>query len=273
MTKYTFPSAGFSTTPGYKGPEHSWQRPNESEKPLVINQRVKALEQKVMQSASGPSATSYPPSGIQKATVSNTKFWKPPPNQPPGNPSDAQKGHFYGFPLPKYTPAYVASQAYISGDKFDPKQTLFRYDPEHLNTLAERDFRRQNPNKPFIPPHNVKSPVYEGFPDRRGAQEMGRAWNNQVNNGKGNEVRPYLFDIRQYKQQFKKDIEENLSGEMSVAVRTYFAMSVEPTKISRVSTHPWFGSPEQERMIKVSRTVGSGEQIIGNPDYFKFKKP
>jgi|GEM_PF-6411793 len=53
--------------------------------------------------------------------------------------SDLEK---YGFPLPRYSTPQRAANTYISGDKFDPIQTLFRYDPQALNILAEEKFRK-----------------------------------------------------------------------------------------------------------------------------------
>jgi len=181
----------------------------------------------------------------------------------------------YGFPLPRYSTSEKAAKTYISGDKFDPVQTLFRYDPQALNMLAEEQFKSHptNDGEYFEKPHNETSPVYEGFPDRRGVTGLARTWNHTVQRGLGNEKGECLFDIRDHNKRFKKPLEAKLSREEAIALRKYFALPSEPIRVSTVSIDGWSGSPNPGRKITISRTTGGGEQIMNNPKYSKFEKP
>lgn len=272
MSKKSEALMGFSTKSSTTGPEYSWQvKKPPPPKPQIPPARAKQLDQMARQAIRKQGAAP-PQKAIQGRTMQNTKFWKPADGgtpggrKPTGGSGDTGK---YGFPLPRYTAAYRASQTYQAGDKFDPKQTLFRHDPETLNIIAKEKHMREQPNKPFIPPHDTRNPVYEGFPDRKGATGFGRAWNHN----RGNESGQYLFDMRNYNQQFQRQAQERVSRGEGVALRELFALPSEPTRISKVSIDPWSGSPDQGRKVKMSRTIGGGEQIIGNPDNFKFAKP
>ena len=271
-------AGGFTATPNSSGPQKSWEIPPKAPpRPQPDPVRIQKMEQAAIKAVGGVPGPNggYPPSGIQRETIDNTTRWKGSDGAgkgPPSRPTDYEK---YGFPLPRYTVPQRAADAYTSGDKFDPKQTLFRFDPETLNTIEEEEFRRNpaNKDKPFIKPYDEKSPVYEGFPDRKGAKGFGRAWNHEAKDGAGNEKQGYLFDVRDHDQKFKKQIEEKISRGEAVALREYFAIPTTPTRTSKVSMQDWAGSPDQDRKIRVSRTIGGGEQIFGDPTFFTFEKP
>lgn len=278
-------ASGFSTTPQYSGIKKSWEVPKPSSSTPPVNvEKVRQLERRAIIATGGtPSGTrGYPASGIQKATVEsvrranmsrgNSSTWGGGSNNNGSPPPTGPDRERYGFALPRYTVPKRASSAFISGDKFDPKQTLFRYDPRTLNIIEEEAFRSNPANKgrPFTSPYNERDPIYEGFPDRTGAEGYGRLWSSSLDN----EKRRYLFDMRDHNQVLEKLVDEKLTKREGVALQTYFAIpATVPDRVSRVSISSWSGSPSTERMITVSRTIGGGEQIIGNPDFFKFKKP
>lgn len=266
---------GFSATPLSSGQKFSWEMPKEkSQTPPINQERMRQVEQKAIANANGGANTGkYPPSGI-KRNSSGHDFWKPsegggtPGGRPPSGGGDMGN---YGFALPRYTTPGEAANKLLAGDKFDPSQTLFRYDPEALNIIAEREFYA-NPDhagKPFTKPHDPTVGVYDGLPNRQGVDGLGRAWDYQH----GNESGRYLFDMRDYNANISNVIREKLLKGEAVAIREHYALPVEPTRISVASIDPWSGATSMDRSIRVSRTMGGGEQIIGNPDYFKLKKP
>ena len=331
MTIYLDRKAGFRTTPRNIGSQFSWEVKKANQpRPPVKTQRMHELERKAVVSLGDTprKGGSYPPSKIQKRTVNNTVFWSPSDGTPGGRKPTGGDGDLgnYGFPLPRYTAAYRASETYIAGDVFDPKQTLFRYDPETLNTVAREEFERREQQrkiaegsdyKPakFIPPHDPKSPVYEGLMQREGVKGLGRAWSTKAYDGEGNEVGNYFIDLREMKQSLQIELKAKLAPGESIALREHYAIpsTLEipyPDRMSEVQISPWqamknriFGvkvvtSAEQKEnydsekkvnpdlkppnysgvkpnmaVSRLSKTIGGGEQIVGNKRFFKFFEP
>ncbi|MBO6549317.1 MAG: hypothetical protein JJ964_06815 [Rhizobiales bacterium] len=199
----------------------------------------------------------------------------------------------YSHDLPRYTDPRKAAQTLQTAENYDPVQTLFRYDPATLNLEAEKGFRAipKNKDKKFIPPHDTSVPVYEGMLKREGGVKAVRAWTQDKTRERGG----YFADIRDYQKKTGKPSSEVLKEFEVKAVQATYALPVEPDRTTEVTSKPWnpdkgkgvFQVDRQEtdhetgerlekakniRMVKISKTVGGGEQIIGNPKNFKFPK-
>lgn len=263
---------GFSTTPRSVSGQPSWEAVNQPPplKPVGIDR-------------------TYPKSDLQKPSVDTHKFWsKAEGGTPGGRKPDHQGGDLgkYSKPLPRYTDPKRARDSYQSGDKFDPKQTLFRYDPDTLNRIAENRFRndRSNDGKPFIPPHDPRSPVYEGLLKRKGADGLGRVYSSDLKNKEGG----YLFDLRNAPPGTQESLTKILSRSDTVAFREYYSIPNPVNAFTHVSSKPWdarnvsiLSREELEKRaentgtkvnysgtvmtdrIQMSRTLGGGEQIFG----------
>ena len=331
MTIYLHRKAGFRTTPQNIGSQFSWEVKKANQpRPPVKTQRMHELERKAVVSLGDTprKGGSYPASKIQKRTVNNTIFWSPSDGTPGGRKPTGKGGDLgnYSFPLPRYTAAYRASETYIAGDVFDPKQTLFRYDPETLNVIAHEEFERKErqrkiaegarykPGK-FIPPHDPKSPVYEGLMHREGVKDLGRAWSAEANKGEGNEVGRYFIDLREMESSLQIELKAKLAPGEGIALREHYAIpstpeAPYPDRMSEVKISPWqamknriFGvevvtsaekgeNYDREKKVnpdlrppnysgvkpnmavsRLSKTIGGGEQIVGDPGFFKIFKP
>ncbi|MBO6497290.1 MAG: hypothetical protein JJ978_17125 [Roseivirga sp.] len=215
--------------------------------------------------------------------------------------SDYEK---YGVSIPRYTNPERGSEDFISGDRFDPVQTLFRYDPETLNHFAEKKFYEnpENSGKDFTKPHDPNSEVYEGFLDREGTKNMVRVWRfdkedeDRIRKGEKPLGTPrrgdYYIDVRdlQIKTGFKLD--DALSNEFVESVRTVYSIPTEPNRLNQAESKSWGhekndiftieiyprktdidepiekGTGLSPKMVKISKTIDGGEQIIGDKNNF-----
>ncbi len=217
----------------------------------------------------------------QKAEEGAKSFWKT--GKSGDDRTDDKK---YGFAIPLFSTVTRAEGDYTAAEVFDPKQTLFRYDPQTLNNIAQQKFYKNPPHagKEFIPPHDTSKPVYEGLPDRKGVVgKLARAWFKEGESNRG-EVGNSLFDIRNYKDKFGKDIQQKLDASQGVAVRAWVAMPGQPPNtISNAdivgwklgdemfSTNPKTGKTDFVCAVRVSQTVGGGEQVVGKIEtFFRF---
>jgi hypothetical protein len=249
----------------------------------VERQRKEYADQQKRQSAGAPSSDGGIRAAVEeirrKAEEGAKSFWK---TGKTGDDSTDDKK--YGFALPRFSTVDKAEGHYTSAEIFDPKQTLFRYDPQTLNNIARQEFYKDSNHaeKKFVPPHDTSKPVYQGVTKREGiVDKLARAWNFQESsrNPAEREQGAYLFDIRNYKNKFGKDIQQKLDAGQGVAVRAWVAMPGQaPNRISAVETAPWklgdnffeerinpdTGKLETHfvRAVMVSNTIGEGEQVI-----------
>ena len=266
---------GFTTTPNSMSAEFSWEaqqrRDNDTRQKLQIEQQRREEQQHwiVKQMEDQQRAEQQRWEEQRRADERRTETDRIRANIPP---------EFQGDPnnrviLPKYTFPQTAANDLRAADKFDPLQTLFRYDHEALNIVARQEFYNDagNAGKPFTLPH--ASTVYEGLTHRDGVDGLGRAWNSATNN----KSREYLFDMREYNEKISAVVQEKLEKGEAVAIRQVYAIPGDVDRISSASIAPWKADQsfddQQRRKVRMSRTTGGGEQIIGNPKYFKFNTP
>lgn len=290
---------GFSTTPTFQpSGKKSWEiEKPEPSKPPIDPVRMKKMEEAAIKATGGSTNSS----GAYPETIQRRNYQETQQNNSNGPKTVFKVGasdyENYGMKIPRYTSPETAAKTYISGDVFDPKQTLFRYDAQTLNVLEEKKFRDKPENKlkPFTKPHEEQSPVYEGLPKRSGVEGLAR-----VSRSGANPEGSYLIDLRELSKGLNLEIKSKLSLKEAFAVREYYAIPTEknekpPNSMIKASIKEWNaqktnifekeiidttndpnsakrqGAIMKETII-VSRTVGYGEQIIGNVEFFKFNK-
>jgi|GEM_PF-2788004 len=280
-------SGGFSTRAGSVSNKKSFEDKPPPPPPPKVNQDLRRMEIQVIASnGDQPAPNNRYPDAVQtryKAAMqveAARKREAVPGHMRAKEGTDIEK---YGRHLPRYTDPKRAAQSLQTADNYDPVQTLFRYDSEALNLEAEKKFyaNPKNKGKKFIPEHDPTAPVYEGMPDRKGVKGLGRAYSQE----RGNLKREYLFDQRDHEQEFGSKIQEVLDKGLSVAVRRYFAIPNPVDREAQVEIENWQPKTKEKavvtydpekinaRSIRISKTVGGGQQIFGNPKFFKFLKP
>lgn len=279
---------GFSTIPSTISHEYSWEiKKAKPQQPLIEPALMRMLEVAAIKATGGRPNTDggYPKSDIQTRSEKTPDiFWTPSdskkgPRFPTGNVgSDYEK---YGKALPRFAKASEAL-VYMNGQKLDPAQILFRYDTESLNLVARDNFMRAEEEKRrrqgseykpsiFIPPHDTQiKHAYDGFFKRVGVTLLGRLWSTAAREGRGNERGEYYLDVGEASQTTLSKLKKNLSPDEAIALRTRYALPASPDRMSVVSSKTWEKTPSSGNIVRVSRTIGGGEQIIGNPDAFKF---
>lgn len=185
--------------------------------------------------------------------------------------------------LPRFMPPHVAIAIYESAQVFDPVQTLFAHDPVYLNELERRKFieNPENAGIEFIKPHDETKPVITGLPKKEGAEHFQRVWLTKFHN----EERKYIFDPKAnaphidyyykaglsspevYKEVLKLSHTPDMISEVSIAPVTMQEARMVSTRLEAGGEKNIF-----PRKISVSNTIGLGEQIIGDPSFFIFKK-